>query len=719
MLEVTYGQTRHQLLANQLRQQLVALDLEGSLYIGYPILATADESVTVDALLVTREHGLVAFLFDEDPTELKKDAASWNRLEDRQDQLFVAVENNLRRHETLRKGRRLGIDVQTVMVIPEASDPPEGLEGVYSDLNGIPATLQRFTAIEDQFFKPLQAALQRVSTIRPPKRRARVTLPESKGAILKKIEGEIANLDQWQKRAAIESPEGPQRIRGLAGAGKTVVLALKAAYLHAQNPDWTIAVIFWSRALYQQFEDLVRRFSFGHSNDEPNWQNLRILHAWGSRERIGLYRDVAAHCGAIPRDYLYAKSKYGMDQAFEGICSELLSLVLTSGSEPIYDAVLIDEAQDLPTPFFKLVHKMTRPPHRIIWAYDELQNLSEAALPTVGEQFGSDSQGNPVVALVESDDAPHQDIVLPVCYRNTPWALALAHGLGLGTARDGGLVQSFDDPSLWIDIGYRVVDGELQQGSTVTLERAPNSYPAYITELLDPRDTVTSHIFEDARDQARWVADSIRGNLLEDELEHDDILIVLPDAYRARSDASTIIEELQVVGIDSHLVGVTASQDEIFLPGSIAIANIYRSKGNEASMVYVLNAQHCVANRRLATVRNILFTAITRSKAWVRLCGWGPRMDELRKEIDLISGHDYRLQFRVPTHEELEHIRQIHRDLTASERARINEAEKGLRTFIEALERGEITIEDLPMQLRTAMAKYWARPPSDSEQYLI
>ena len=67
-----------------------------------------------------------------------------------------------------------------------------------------------------------------------------------------------------------------------------------------------------------------------------------------------------------------------MDGAFEGVCAELLSHIDYSSPEPIYDAVLIDEAQDLPIPFFRVVHKMTRQPKRIIWAYDELQKLSES-----------------------------------------------------------------------------------------------------------------------------------------------------------------------------------------------------------------------------------------------------------------------------------------------------------------------------------------------------
>ena len=34
---------------------------DGYLYIGYPILFTGDDSITVDALWVSREHGIIIF----------------------------------------------------------------------------------------------------------------------------------------------------------------------------------------------------------------------------------------------------------------------------------------------------------------------------------------------------------------------------------------------------------------------------------------------------------------------------------------------------------------------------------------------------------------------------------------------------------------------------------------------------------------------------------
>ena len=94
------------------------------------------------------------------------------------------------------------------------------------------------------------------------------------------------------------------------------------------------------------------------------------------------------------------------------------------------------------------------------------------------------------------------------------------------------------------------------------------------------------------------VAQSIEQNLAEDELEHDDILIVLPDTYTAKNEAANVLAALKKVRINGHLAGVTTSQDEIFKSDSIAIANIHRSKGNESPMVYILNSQYCGSRSR-------------------------------------------------------------------------------------------------------------------------
>jgi superfamily I DNA and RNA helicase len=714
-LEVIYGESRNRPLAKALADALEPVVESGTVYLGYPVLATADERVEVDALLVSSDHGLVAFLIaDGVPAD-----DGWAAVVEDQDRLYAVLESHLRRHEGLRRGRNLALTPHTATVFPSnPGQPPVDAEGFYDALDCVPAwvgTLEPLPALVEQ---ALQAALQRVTTIKPAKRRASVERPDSRGAKLKQIERGIANLDRWQKMAAIESPEGPQRIRGLAGSGKTVVLALKAAYWHTQHPEWTIALTFHSRALYQQIVDLVTRFTFEHSNDQPDETRLRIIHSWGSRNREGVYSMIADALGETPRDWVYARGKYGMDGAFQGVCRDLLAVAQARGKEiePIFDAVLIDEAQDLPPEFFQLVYQFTASPKRIAWGYDELQKLSEAAMPDTDELFGTGSMGESLVSLDAAPGAPRRDIVLPICYRNTPWALATAHALGTGVYREGGLLQHPDDPGLWRDIGYNVVRGTLHPGAAVTLERSRDSYPSYFPELLARDDAVRWVRFTDEQAQDEWVAREIATNLAADELEPDDILVVIPDSYRAKSRAPRLIRALHRHNITGHLVGVDSSADEVFQPGSIAIAHIFRAKGNEAPMVYAIDAQYTGENFNAVTRRNILFTAITRSRAWVRITGWGERVDAIEREIRAVFDANFELSFTVPTAAELATIRHIHRDRPPEQEATIKKATLGLSAFLEAYERGEIELPDLPPVLRTRLKRLREQGRDDDDQ---
>lgn len=701
-LEVVYGESRNRAIAQAFAAQLQPVVEEGTIYLGYPVLATADERVDVDALLVSQSHGLVAFLLAD---SLPSSEEEWSEAIAEQDRLFAILESHLSRHEALRAGRRVAIRPETATVFADTPSgaAPSDAEGFYGSMEAVRDWVETLPPIGEQLEKNLQAALQRVTTIKPAKKRIAVAQGNSRGAVLKVIERGIANLDRWQKKAAIESPEGPQRIRGLAGSGKTVVLALKAAYWHSQQPDWHIALTFHSRALYQQINDLVTRFTFEHTNDTPDESRLRIIHSWGSSARAGVYSLIASELGEPARDWSYASGKYGMDGAFAGACRELLDVARSCDVRPIFDAVLIDEAQDLPPEFFQLVYLFTKRPKRIVWGYDELQKLSEAAMPTTDELFGTGPKGESLISLDTAEGEPERDIVLPVCYRNTPWALATAHALGVGVYRPEGLLQHPDEPTLWEDVGYSVVHGRLAPGSPVTLKRSSASYPRYFPELLTEQDAVTVRSFSTRDEHDAWIATEIERNLNEDELEPDDILIVLPDSYRAKSRAPHLMRKLSRRSIQSHLVGVNSSVDEVFRPDSVAIAHIYRAKGNEAPMVYAADSQHAAGQFNAVTRRNSLFTAITRSRAWVRITGWGEQMEPIHREVKAVFAENFQLGFAIPTGSELAKLRHLHRDRPESVEKSLRKATEGLSVFLEAYDRGELDPLDLPPALRTRL----------------
>lgn len=694
VLEIVHGQSENAQAALHLAALVRGVVNDGTVYLGYPVLSTADDRVEIDALLVSQDHGLIAFRFADDVPE---EESEWQRLSDEQDRVFNALESHLSKHDSLREGRNFAIPIGTMTVFgAPVGAPPIDTDSTFVSFDTLAESIRDRAGLSAVLHHNLEAALQRVTTIRPAKKRAGVQDDNSRGATMKIIERGIANLDFFQKTAAIETPDGPQRIRGLAGSGKTIVLALKASLLYAQKEEWNIAVTFYSQSLYQQFEDLIKRFTFAHTDDLPDSSRLSVLHAWGTSSRPGMYRRMAEALGIPPVSFGVASQRYGHDDAFKGVCEELLAHARQVPVTPIFDAVLIDEAQDLPAAFFQLVYLFAKAPKRVIWAYDELQKLDEAAMADLGEMFGTTSTGQPVVNLTNGDDEPRRDIVLPVCYRNTPWAIATAHAIGFGVYNNQ-LVQHFNDPTLWKDIGYQVDQGALALGSYVELQRSALSVPAYF-DRIEPADAVVMKAdFADERAQDLWVGQQILDDLGPGELEHDDILIVLPSSYSSKRRYARLQQTFQEIGLNSHLAGENTSRDVVFLPESIAVAHIYRAKGNEAPMVYVLDAQYAGAAFNEVSRRNTIFTAVTRSKAWVRICGYGPGMQGIGQEIDAVRNNDYKLKFTIPTEPELQEMRRVSADVHFD-----GSESRGLMTLEElasAFERSEISAEQLPPKL--------------------
>ncbi|MDW9468669.1 AAA family ATPase [Sinorhizobium meliloti] len=706
MLDIVYGSAGQTQAEASLRAAFAESDLTGTLYFSYPLFDSVEGQVSADALLITIEHGLVLFDLTAPPMDAENFEDWVAILEDRQDEIFRNISSKLFDNKDLVRRRELVLKPAVVTFFPEIPDAQLPADLLYATPETVRDVVSEQPNLTGETERALNATIQRVSTIKPKVRRDNVGRPDSAGAIVKEIEKGIANLDAWQKKSAIAYPEGPQRIRGLAGSGKTIVLALKAAYLHARHPEWNIAVTYYSRALKQQFIDLVRRFMYETKKDEPDWSKIHIFHCWGSRNDPGLYSEAARQYQIEPFSWKDADRKYG-SESFDGICKELLAVISASQNQKqLYDAILIDEAQDLPVSFFRIAYSLCRQPKRIVWAYDELQNLGEYSMASPRELFGDDEQGRPLVTLNNQPNRPPQDIVLPICYRNTPWALTVAHGLGFGIYRETAdpnstpLVQIFDEPDLWTEIGYESVRGNLRLGQPVALRRKPECSPPYYSDpqraLITADDAVQFLTFDSVAAQSEWVAAQIHENLTNGELLHRDILVIVPSAWTSKSEYAHVARALRERGIASHLVGISSSRDEVFVEDSIAVTHIYRAKGNEAPMVYVLNSHECYAGLQLAKKRNTLFTAITRSRAWVRVCGIGPASSALTREYERIRDAQYVLDFTYPTHDQINRLRRIHRDRSEEEQKKLNQKVSDFSEIIELIKSGEVSIDSLP-----------------------
>ena len=145
--------------------------------------------------------------------------------------------------------------------------------------------------------------------------------------------------------------------------------------------------------------------------------------------------------------------------------------------------------------------------------------------------------------------------------------------------------------------------------------------------------------------------------------------------------------------IATHIAGDIANADIFFKEDSIVCSGIYRARGNEAGMVYVVGASSshpCPESspfRSLPKYRSALFTAMTRSKGWLRVTGVGESMQELCDEYKKLQHMRYQLKFEYPTSKQLERMRKIHQD-TEPRKTKADELEQdvkeGRKSFLEA-----------------------------------
>lgn len=681
-----------QLLISELGKYFNKSQDSGTLYLGYPLTTGTYDKVTLDAMLISELHGMIVFIFEDNECTIEQ-------LKEEQDTLYYNLDHYLKKYNSLRQGRKVAVSPTIItIVVDKEKESASTDEFIFSRVEKIGLALEKTYPFDKRYYKVLCEALQKVANIRPHKKRNNIVCENSKGWIIKEIEKEIANLDEWQKKAALEFPDGPQRIRGLAGTGKTIVLALKAAYLHTQYPDWHILVTFYTRSLKQQYEELIEKFVNDFSGEKPDWEHLCIFHAWGNQIENGVYYNFAQYYNVPVHTLSSAIGKFGRNNTFKSICDELLEYVPKNSSHETFDAILIDEAQDLPSAFFKIIFKLAKPPKRIIWAYDELQNLSDVEMPSIEEMFDVDEDGVSQINIENIPNEPQRDIILPICYRNPPWTLAMAHALGFGLYNKVKKIpfQTFEQPEIWRDIGYSVIDGQLEYGKKVTIERSPQATPDYFKRLLSIDESISSHSFKTTEEQYQWVAQQIDININKDELDPDDILIIFPNSYTSKSEYSKFSKYLQSYGILSFLAGINSSQDTFRFNGYVTCSGIYRAKGNEAPMVYILNSEYCFIGMEIIKQRNILFTAITRSRAWVRICGVGTDFDKLNSEFNKCKNNEFRLSFKNPTKKEMKEIRKLNRERTKEELTRATKIKSNIDELITMLESGELDRNLIP-----------------------
>ena len=123
-------------------------------------------------------------------------------------------------------------------------------------------------------------------------------------------------------------------------------------------------------------ESFIRRFVWEYTHSEPDMTRIQILNTWGGFKEAGLYSDLCAKTGIEFINYKEAATRKNiMQDVFDFVCQDALSQ-LDQDNYDLYDVILIDEAQDLPSNFFLLCKKILKKNGKMVIAYDENANTN-------------------------------------------------------------------------------------------------------------------------------------------------------------------------------------------------------------------------------------------------------------------------------------------------------------------------------------------------------
>jgi superfamily I DNA and RNA helicase len=381
------------------------------------------------------------------------------------------------------------------------------------------------------------------------------------------------------------------------------------------------------------------------------------MHTWGSSDQEGFLRYMSEKY--LRKTYELSDSRnyrYSL-RVFAEICTIFLRELKEKAIEivPEFDAVLIDEAQDLivdidderdgelllfeeKQSFFSMVWKSLKPSsdkdtnlRRLIWAYDEAQSLDALKIPMYKEVFG-ETLGKELSRGQFYKGGTKKSEIMYKCYRSPKEVLLLAHILGMGLFRSKGMLSGLTSQRDWENLGYDVVSGHFSKnGNIVRLHRPDENSPHVIRKKTNEK-LVNYHLFDNRVDEVSFIADKVSSLVNDDQISPERILVVCFRRGKEKTLQKQVANAFKKKFLNFFIPTAKKqnyfptdwkekNKNNFFSEGATTISFVPRAKGNEADIVFLVGLDLIAEKENSVQKRNELFVGITRTRGWLFLSG--------------------------------------------------------------------------------------------------
>jgi superfamily I DNA and RNA helicase len=673
----------------QNEQELQLVDSQ--VFLEFPLYKDDDNSVVMtQVLIVSPSHGVI-IIYSSDISRIEQRLIS---VEDKKlDKAAGHITAKLMKNDQLRSGLMgLAIPIDAMLFTRNLDGDTSSLETRHQLVTATPDFIQRLrdkitvTPIADYLIEETISSLQGAKgLLRPKERNIDGYDANTKVAKVHIAESRILRFDNEQQDGYIPAIDGPHRIRGLAGSGKTVILAMKVVQtlLRESNHNVSVLYTFSTKSLYQHVKRLIHRFFREFHDDLSYLDCVKVLHAWGGATNAGVYYNACISHGVTPLTLTDAQKLATRDiQAFEVACKQLLETVEIT---PQYDYVFVDEAQDYGKYYLQLCTRLAKN-NRVTFGSDVFQNIFQPKVISANEIFSGALEFK-------------QDDFLETCYRTPLAVLVAAHSIGLGVY--GEQVQIIDSVESWHGFGYEVLtrnEGDFNLNEEIIVQRSETKSPTLVEE--NPNDLIRYRSgFKDIKEEANFVANQIVNDIHTDGLLPEDIMVICVDDRSCSSYFTCLDDALTSQGIQTNNVHANKySINDFHVENRVTLSTVHKAKGNEAYSVYIVGCDALCHNLNLRS-RNLLFTAMTRTKGWLYITSFGDVASDLFNELTLAQQNSPEIRFTFPSAEGLERIKT---DL----KEKVGSTDKGVKALeILARQYGTDELEKMLVEMRARQSK--------------
>lgn len=407
---------------------------------------------------------------------------------------------------------------------------------------------------------------------------------------------ELIRLDTWGH---------PYLLRGVAGSGKSLVLAYHVAWAvlrhERQAQQLTlfdedrhrmpkIAVVCLQRTLAPLLHQMIEAAyqTIAGKSLPPNV--VTVAHVNGLIYQLAEAHD---HFHYVPLNKARDNGEHARLHLMQ-----LDSMTPAELDELRFDALYIDEGQDLHPDTLTLLYTLVRPDPQttertLSIYYDDAQNIYGHPRPT-WRNYGLNVEGGRADFMRQ-------------CYRNSREIVELGLNVLLGTAADENTrVQT----RRYADV-YTLKEKRL-------VEETPEGWRVFFAESSGIPPQVK--VFPNRPAQVEWAAETVVALLKEEHVRPEDVL-VLTNTAATLPHLERRISQLSEGGIVPRLVGGQnkSTQDEpLVVTGALTLATIAAAKGYDVPFVILMDADQLPAS---VTGRATFYVGATRAKRYLVITG--------------------------------------------------------------------------------------------------